>query len=238
MTIGIRSATYRGMINKFQIPVNETGILLEIIKAYPLATVITRLGESIEISHLPVVSKKRSNGALEIRGHLSTRNPQWRHLKNGAVMILLFNGPNTYVNSSWYQVNDVSTWNYVTVQVEGVPALEESYEGLLDILKATTDLANNLYDDQWEFYVPEDLKSETELIGAIGGFSLEPKKWTGKFKLSQSKSLEDQKRIIKELNLRKDENSRLIAKLMTENICQPIDFEERPGRDTSSMFYF
>lgn len=134
-------------------------------------------------------------------------------------MILLFNGPNTYVNSSWYQVNDVSTWNYVTVQVEGVPALEESYEGLLDILKATTDLANNLYDDQWEFYVPEDLKSETELIGAIGGFSLEPKKWTGKFKLSQSKSLEDQKRIIKELNLRKDENSRLIAKLMTENIC-------------------
>lgn len=219
MTIGIRSATYRGMINKFQIPVNETGILLEIIKAYPLATVITRLGESIEISHLPVVSKKRSNGALEIRGHLSTRNPQWRHLKNGAVMILLFNGPNTYVNSSWYQVNDVSTWNYVTVQVEGVPALEESYEGLLDILKATTDLANNLYDDQWEFYVPEDLKSETELIGAIGGFSLEPKKWTGKFKLSQSKSLEDQKRIIKELNLRKDENSRLIAKLMTENIC-------------------
>lgn len=133
-------------------------------------------------------------------------------------MILLFNGPNTYVNSSWYRVNDVSTWNYIAVQAEGVPTLEESYEGLLDILKATTNLANGLYEDQWEFYVPEDLKSESDLTSVIGGFSLEPKKFSGKFKLSQSKSLEDQKRIIKELNQRKDENSKLISRWMTENI--------------------
>ncbi|MEK2644385.1 FMN-binding negative transcriptional regulator [Bdellovibrio sp. BCCA] len=205
------------MINKHQIPVHETDALLAIINKYPLATVITHFGDSVEVSHLPVVADVQLNGKISIRGHLSTRNPQWQHLKNGAAMVLVFNGPNAYINSSWYRVNDVSTWNYISVQAEGLPTLEETYEGLLKILKATTHLTNRLYKDQWDFYIPDDLKSETDLISAIGGFSLMPKKLIGKFKLSQSKSLEDQKRIIEELNLREDENSRLIARFMAEN---------------------
>lgn len=205
------------MANKYQIPVSETAILLEVIKKYPLATVITYLNESIQVSHLPVVAEIQSNGKIKIRGHLSTRNPQWQHLKSGAQMMLVFNGPNSYINSSWYEVNDVSTWNYISVQAEGSPLLENTYEDLLDILKATTNLANWLYKDQWEFYIPDDLKSEADLVNSIGGFSLEPKKLSGKFKLSQSKSLDDQKRIIKELNLRDDENSKLIARFMIEN---------------------
>ena len=206
------------MINKQQIPVHETKVLLDIIKKYPLATVMTYFGETFEVSHLPVVAELQSSGKLKIWGHLSTRNPQWQHLKNGASIVLVFNGPNTYINSIWYMVNDVSTWNYISVQAEGSPILEETYEGLLDILKATTNAANHLYKDQWDFYVPDDLKSKATLTSAIGGFSLEPKKLLGKFKLSQSKSLEDQKQIINELNLREDENSKLIAKFMSENI--------------------
>lgn len=205
------------MPNKHKIPVLEKNILIEVVNKYPLATVITHLNGSIEVSHLPVVAKLQSSGDVKIWGHLSTRNPQWLHLKNGATMILIFNGPNTYINSSWYEVNDVSTWNYITVQAEGSPLLDETYEGLLDILKATTNLTNRLYKDQWDFYIPDDLKSEADLISAIGGFSLEPKKISGKFKLSQSKSIDDQRRIIKELNIRDDENSKLIAKYMTEN---------------------
>ncbi|WP_413570695.1 FMN-binding negative transcriptional regulator [Bdellovibrio sp. HCB117] len=206
------------MANKHPIPVSEPSILLEIINQYPLATVITHDGDSVEISQLPVVVKMKEDGKFFIQGHLSTRNPQWRHLKAGATMVLVFNGPNTYINSSWYKVNDVSTWNYISVQAEGLPELVDNHEGLLDILKATTTLANRLYKDQWDFYIPDDLKNEADLINSIGGFSLEPKKLSGKFKLSQSKSLEDQNRIIKELSLRDDENSKLIAKFMSDNI--------------------
>lgn len=207
------------MANKKQISVTESTLLLEVIKTYPLATVITRLKESTEISHLPVVAEILPDDCVRIQGHLSTRNPQWQHLKNGAAMILVFHGPNTYINSSWYQVNDVSTWNYITVQAEGQPTVEENYDELLKILKATTCLANTLYEDQWDFYIPEDLKAESDLTKAIGGFSLVPQKLSGKFKLSQSKSLEDQQRIIEALGRRNDENSKLIAKWMTENIC-------------------
>lgn len=206
------------MANKYPIPVSEQSLLLDIINSYPLATVITHDGNSIEISQLPVVVEIKKDGELSIKGHLSTRNPQWSHLKKGATMVLVFNGPNTYINSSWYKVNDVSTWNYISVQAEGLPELLDGYEDLIDILKATTELANRLYKDQWDFFIPDDLKSESDLIGAIGGFSLQPKKLAGKFKLSQSKSLEDQKIIIKELNLRDDENSKLIAKFMADNI--------------------
>lgn len=46
------------MANKYQIQVQETKALLDIIKQYPLATVMTHLGESVEISHLPVVAEE------------------------------------------------------------------------------------------------------------------------------------------------------------------------------------
>ena len=206
------------MGNKLKITVTDSKKLLEITRRFPLATIITTLDENIEISHLPIVSTLMPNGKIKFHGHLSTRNPQWQHLKNGASVTLVFNGPNTYINSSWYLVNDVSTWNYVTVQASGSPVLEESYNQIINILKATTDLSNQLYTDQWDFYIPEDLKSEQELTAAIGGFSLETSTVSGRFKLSQSKSLDDQRNIIHELSQRQDENSKLVAMLMTENI--------------------
>jgi transcriptional regulator len=206
------------MANKEKLIVTNPKLLLDIIKNYPLATVITNLNGSIEISHLPLIAEELATGNLKLRGHLSTKNPQWEHLKNSASMTVIFNGPNAYVNSSWYLVNDVSTWNYVTVHASGTAVAEESYEELLEILKATTDLANQLHEDQWDFYVPVDLSSEQELTAAIAGFSLEPSLLHGRFKLSQSKSIADQKRIIEKLSQRKDESSRSIASLMMRNM--------------------
>lgn len=205
-------------MNKISLTETEKVKVQELIRNYPLATVITALNDSVEISHLPIVSELSSNGDIKLRGHLSKRNPQWLHLKNGAKMTIVFQGPNTYVNSSWYIVNDVSTWNYMTVQASGSPILEENYNQLIDILRATNNLTNQLYEDKWDFYIPEDLRTEQNLVAAIGGFSLEPVILAARFKLSQSKSLQDQKRIIKELSYRKDENSKEIAKAMSENI--------------------
>jgi len=205
------------MINKRSIAVHDPYCLLEIINRYPLATVISHLPGSMEISHLPIAVEFSSNRKIILQGHLSTRNPQWHHFKSGATLTLVFNGPNAFINSNWYKVNDVSTWNYISVQAQGLPVLEESYEGLIRILKATTNMTNRLYKDQWDFHIPDDLKTETSLTNAIGGFYLEPEKLSGKFKLSQSKSHEDQKNIINELSLRDDENSRLIAHFMNEN---------------------
>lgn len=214
MTIAFQS------MNKLSLLVTDTQDLHKVMSAYPLATVITSLGDSLEISYVPVVAEISADGKIKISGHLSTRNPQWAHLKRGARMTMIFNGPQTYINSSWYVKNDVSTWNYITVQASGVASLIETYDGLVNILKITTDLTNKLYKDQWDFYIPEDLRSESELTELIGGFQLEPANLSGRFKLSQSKSLEDQQRIIKGLSSRQDENSRCIAQAMQENIKQ------------------
>ena len=205
-------------MNKLSLSVTDTKELYKVMSTSPLATVITSLGDSLEVSHLPVVAEISAEGKIKISGHLSTRNPQWAHLKRGARMTMIFSGPHTYVNSGWYIKNDVSTWNYITVHASGVASLDETYDGLVNILKITTDLTNKLYEDQWDFYIPEDLRSEAELTEVIGGFYLEPASLSGRFKLSQNKSVEDQKRIVKELSSRKDENSKLMAKIMEDNI--------------------
>lgn len=206
------------MANKERLLVSDPNKILAVVKSYPLATVITLLDGRLQISHLPIVATLEPDDRLKLEGHLSTKNPQWNDLKKGASMTLIFNGPNAYINSSWYFVNDVSTWNYVTVHAAGTPVLEESYEGIVGILKATTKLANELHKDQWEFYIPDDLQSEKDLTDAIGGFSVIPSSLNARFKLSQSKSPEDQRRIISELSKRTDENSKLVGQFMSKNI--------------------
>jgi len=208
------------MKNKLNLKVSEINDLLPVIKKYPFATAISVLGEQIEISSLPIIARDLPDGSLQLLGHLSTGNPQWLHLKNRASLTLIFNGPNTYINSSWYAVNDVSTWNYITVRAQGTPIIHEDYKTLIEILKCTTDHVNNIYEDKWDFYIPEDLKLESELTSAIGGFSIVPEKFLGLFKLSQSKSISDQINIINKLNQRNDENSRLIAEYMRNNVEQ------------------
>jgi transcriptional regulator len=64
------------------------------------------------------------NGATRLRAHLSRANPQWRHLQDGALVLVVFQGDDTYVTPSWYQSKAehgkvVPTWNYAMVQARG-----------------------------------------------------------------------------------------------------------------------
>lgn len=203
-------------MNKLSLNVKDLEQLLPIMKKNSLATVIAYADNQLVTCPLPLVSEFKDN-KLTIYGHLSTRNPLAKHLKIASEITILFHGPNTYINSSWYQVDDVSTWNYITVQASGKPATHEDHASLIDILKKTTALANENYTDQWDFNIPSDLQSENELQAAIMGFSLTPTNISGRFKLSQSKSAADQRNIIAELEKRTDSASHQIGEFMTKN---------------------
>ena len=59
------------------------------------------------------------NGEDVLVGHMSKLNPQWGNFHDNEEVLAIFNGPHTYVSSSWYEKENVPTWNYIAVHVYG-----------------------------------------------------------------------------------------------------------------------
>lgn len=78
--------------------------------------------------------------------HLVRSNPIVRVLKSGAAARLAVRGPHGYISPDWYGIDDqVPTWNYVAVQLDGVAQLmpQEEIGAVLEKLsdRFETDLA-------------------------------------------------------------------------------------------------
>lgn len=177
--------------------------LFKVIDDYPFATIIS----DDEVNHLPLY-----RDGMKLVGHMSRKNP----LALGKKVKVVFHGPHTYINSSWYTKNDVPTWNYVVVHVSGSLKLIEDAPGILKILKFSNDHINGLYPDKWDMYVPEDLRG-SNLTNAIVGFEISIEHMEGKFKLSQNRSEADQQGVIQGLSKRSDDMDRKIKELMEKN---------------------
>ena len=98
---------------------NEFSNALELIKMFPLATVITSSKNKILSTHIPLVyNKKGTLGTLV--GHLDKFNPQISHFKDEEHDLeLIFNGPDVYISPSKYSTTQLPTWNYFKVHLRG-----------------------------------------------------------------------------------------------------------------------
>jgi len=202
------------MYRVHQYEVLDPAALREVMEEFPFATVTSICDGKAWVNHLPIVTESADDGRIRLLGHMSRRNAQWKHMRDGSELVIAFHGPHTYINPSWYAVDDVPTWNYVAVHATGKAGLIEDYAGLIRILKKTTDHMNRRYTDQWDFFLPEDLSSEYDLTSAIVGFQMIPEKLEGKFKLSQTRSQEDRDGVVVGLRQRTDEGSRMVREWM------------------------
>lgn len=174
--------------------------LHDLIDEFPFATLIA--GD--EVNHLPLY-----RDGNKLVGHMSRKNP----LSLNEKVKVIFHGPHTYINSSWYAKNDVPTWNYAVVQVDGTLKLVEDVKGVLKILNFSNDHMNKMYEEKWDMYVPEDLRG-SDLTNAIVGFEISMDKIEGKFKLSQNRKDDDYTGVLEGLKRRKDEMSQKIRQMM------------------------
>lgn len=166
--------------------------LYSLIENYPFATLIGKKDGEIEISHLPLLLD-RENGQL--LGHIARANPLLEYILTGQLATAIFHGPHGYISPAWYQdpTDNVSTWNYAVVHIEGklVAATEIELEILLDQLYSLHDKSDQSIN--WQ-----NPKISAKLNG-IAGFKIKIEKMTGKYKLSQNRSTEDQGSVLKNL---------------------------------------
>lgn len=89
---------------------NSFGTLVTTKKGKPIAT------------HLPLQLIKDGEEFF-ITGHMAYGNPQWRTFEACEDVLVMFQGPHAYISSSWYEQENVPTWNYQAVHIYGTAQL-------------------------------------------------------------------------------------------------------------------
>ncbi len=158
--------------------------MIEVIKTYPLATVISVKNNAPLVTHIPLVY----NESGKLIGHIDKYNPQAELLKDNNPVTIIFSGPQCYISPSVYTTTQLPTWNYIKVHLKGtVTKIHDEKK----IKQSLVDMTNLLEAPDHKFKLEIGNPRMHGLINYIKGFEIDITDWEGKFKLSQDKKKSD-----------------------------------------------
>ena len=164
---------------------NDKVHLLEVIKTYPLATVISVKDNTPLITHLPLIYRETDGKLI---GHIDIYNPQTSLLKDENEVTVIFYGPQCYISPSIYTTTQLPTWNYVRVHLTGKVTKIESTAALKQSLITMTEF---LEAPEHQYVLESDNPRLDKNLEYIKMFEITIDTWEGKFKLSQDKKPKD-----------------------------------------------
>ena len=170
---------------------NNKGHLIEVIKSYPLATVISVKDNLPLVSHLPLVY---DDGKLI--GHIDIFNPQKDLLKDGNLVTIIFQGPQCYISPKVYSTTQLPTCNFIKVHLRGTVEVIKSKAALKQSLIAMTEF---LEAPNHDYVLEPDNPRLDANLEYIEMFEVNITEWEGKLKLSQDKKTSDMMAARKEL---------------------------------------
>ena len=163
---------------------NDIHHMVEVIKTYPLATLISVKNNEPLITHLPLVY----NETGKLIGHIDKLNPQAALLKDNNLVTIIFSGPQCYISPSIYTTTQLPTWNYIKVHLKGKATAIESKEALKNSLITMTEF---LEQPNPKYILEPDNQRLLGALNYIDMFEISIDSWEGKFKLSQDKKPQD-----------------------------------------------
>lgn len=184
---------------------NDPQRLSTLICNNAFGTLVTTAVGRPEASHIPFLFDGERQLLL---GHLAAANPQAQRLAEVDEVLVMFQGPHGYISPSWYESDDVPTWNYTTVHVYGRPEILHDNDDVREIVNTLT----NKYESQFE--QPWKPAYDDRLLSAIVGFRIHVTEMQGKFKLSQNRSAQDRANVIRELEKKGHESDVALAEHM------------------------
>ncbi|MBU2997902.1 FMN-binding negative transcriptional regulator [Cellulophaga baltica] len=180
---------------------NGFGILINQVNGKPWAT------------HIPLELDKDENNQDILVGHIARVNPQAKNLESSNEVLCIFNGPHSYISSSWYKEEEVPTWDYIAVHVYGKIAIQSEKE----VLNAMAKLVDKYEQNSKK---PDTINSYSEKtlrqVKGVIGFKILISDIQATYKLSQTRT-EDHDNIINELKETNDAGALKIAEEIKES---------------------
>ncbi len=162
------------------------------------------------IAHTPMILTDNGN----VQFHLARGNALSRHLCDTKALIVV-NGPDAYISARWYEeLNQVPTWNYVSVELEGIIQKIGQQE-----LEALLEKFVNQHEKRVTGGIPwsmDKLSADRlkQLLESIYGFEMNIQAWRETLKLSQNKTKSERHSLRRGLEA---QGSSQMADLMREN---------------------
>lgn len=154
--------------------------MVEVIKSYPLATVISVDNNEPLITHLPLIYNEEG----KLIGHIDKYNPQAQLLANSNNVTIVFSGPDCYISPSVYASKQLPTYNYIKVHLKGTVKAIESKTALKESLIKMTEF---LEAPDNKYVLEYNNRAMDGYLDYIKMFEITITNWEGKFKLSQDK---------------------------------------------------
>lgn len=178
----------------------DVDVMHELIRSFPLATVITFGDRGIEANHIPIVLDREPTPLGCLRGHVARNNMLWREHPADAEALFVFQAENSYITPSWYASKAldgkvVPTWNYACVHARGLLKIIDDPGWLLRQLEQLTAHNETLRSQPWSV---SDAPTEytNKLLAAIVGFEVVITDLQGKWKVSQNRPARDRQSVI------------------------------------------
>jgi transcriptional regulator len=189
-----------------------------LIEAHSFATLISPDSDDPVITHLPLLLDRGRGTQGTLIGHFARANPHWQLLQTRPEVVAVFHGPHAYVSPSWYGVHpSVPTWNYAVVHAAGHARLQHDAPALENITTRLVETFESPRPTPWRMDLPDGFHQQ--MLGAIVGFEIDIAQLSGKFKLSQNRTMDDRRRVVEALEIG-SASDREVAALMRTRVLR------------------
>lgn len=203
----------------FAFPDGALDALHDLIEAHNFGILVAAADDPAappEAVHMPFVLDRARGAHGTLIGHVARANPIWRRFAPGRPVLVVFQGPHTYISPDWYATRGlVPTWNYLAVHAYGTPSLLESEDAIRAALAAlgATMEAGLAPKPPWTMdqVAESTLRS---LIGAIVAFEIGIERLEGKRKLNQNRAPRDRAAVIAALEAQDTPDATAVARHM------------------------
>jgi|SRR5579871_18216 len=213
-------------------------VLHGLIRARPLATLVTMTEQGLEANHVPLEIDPEPAPFGTLRGHVARANPLWRQAiaagtsaagasaagtiaaGTGAAVesLAVFQGADGYISPSWYPTKQrtgkvVPTWNYVVVHAYGPLRAVDDKEWLRSFVTRLTQRHESTRTVPWQVSdAPPDYIDS--MLEAIVGIEMPLTRLSGKWKLSQNRVPADRAGVVEGLEKEPGETAAALAALV------------------------
>lgn len=192
--------------------VTEWNEIEQFVNEHSFGIIVTTGEGKPMATHVPLVLRKLEEDYY-LSTHLAIGNPQWKSIEKepNQEVLVIFQGPHTYITSSWYERENVPTWNYQAVHMYGKASIlneQELEEDLAILLRKYEGHRDNPV--LWETMSDQTKRMKHGIVG----IKVKVEEVQAAYKLSQNRNERDYDTITHKLQLQKDENSQKIAEEM------------------------
>ena len=177
--------------------VTDPAIVRRMIRENPWATFVSQ-HDGLVASHYPILLDEDAED-LTVVTHVGRPDEKVHELGEHELLVIV-QGPNGYISSSWYgDLVEVPTWNFIVAHLSGVPELLEPEENFQVLSRLVKHFETRVDSPRLLDSTPAEAENARRDSRGTLGLRLVPTRIVAKQKMSQNKPPEIVDRVIDEL---------------------------------------